>query len=323
MATTRLSIDESLDGMRLDKAVHTQSSFGLRGVRRLIERGMVLVNGVPGKSAQKVRRGDSVCISLEEGAAVDVSVLHRQSPYIFLAKPRFLHTVDLTGSVEPSLWASAKTLFGDTPPILAQRLDYQTSGIVCCVEDRTSYQAFRRDEKRGLVGKTYCALLEGRVEKPLCLREELLVSDRSKTGVSSALAPHNRWTHIVPYAYIAEPYPSWLLVPQLREPLSLTLCVCTICCGARHQIRAHAGMSGHPLAGDTLYGAQSRFVGEPNGAFYLHQAHISLPGASCTYLPPWIAKAYANTMAASFGKRDPEGFPFAEASTLRESSQAL
>ena len=51
-----------------------------------------------------------------------------------------------------------------------------------------------------------------------------------------------------------------------------------------HQIRAHLAAAGHPLAGDSLYGAE---LPCPSG-FLLHHGRVSLPDFQAFRLPAWL-----------------------------------
>ena len=59
---------------------------------------------------------------------------------------------------------------------------------------------------------------------------------------------------------------------------------CRIRKGARHQIRAHLAAAGHPLAGDSLYGAE---LPCPSG-FLLHHGRVSFPDFQAFRLPAWL-----------------------------------
>jgi len=63
--------------------------------------------------------------------------------------------------------------------------------------------------------------------------------------------------------------PALTWVKPLESACGFTLCRVHIDTGVRHQIRAHLAHLGHPVVGDTLYGAQA-VVKDLLGRFFLH-----------------------------------------------------
>ncbi|MDD3684582.1 pseudouridine synthase [Desulfovibrio desulfuricans] len=114
-------------GQRLDYALTLLlPQMGLRGRKRSIESGQVLVNGRSCKAAQRLRKGDVVSLAdaptddqQTQNAVVDAAdtdacpadanfealprLLERQGEFCFFYKPVGLHTAALTGGNMPSL----------------------------------------------------------------------------------------------------------------------------------------------------------------------------------------------------------------------------
>ena len=114
-------------GQRLDYALSLLvPQKGLRGRKRSIESGQVLVNGRPCKAAQRLRKGDVVSLAdapdadpQTQNAVADAPdtdagpadanfdalprLLERQGEFCFFYKPVGLHTAALTGGNTPSL----------------------------------------------------------------------------------------------------------------------------------------------------------------------------------------------------------------------------
>lgn len=152
---------------------------------------------------------------------------------------------------------------------LLQRLDFGTSGIVAGALSEKAERAWRAQEKTGLVHKYYLALLAGKLEKAVTVDLALDTANRRKSRVLDK--PGTSATSFMPLAgFSAEELET--LLPETsvpREPV--TLAVCGIWSGQRHQIRAHAAAIGHPLHGDDLYG-------DGNGVFVLQHFALSFPG---------------------------------------------
>jgi hypothetical protein len=88
---------------------------------------------------------------------------------------------------------------------------------------------------------------------------------------------------IVPLG-VVEPEQAAKLFPGVPDVPRLSLVLCRIRLGARHQIRAHLAAAGHPLFGDGLYG--DRAAPCP----LLHHIRLDMPDFSASCPPPWIAR---------------------------------
>ena len=68
---------------------------------------------------------------------------------------------------------------------------------------------------------------------------------------------------------------AWSEYRVLRRLEKFTLLEVRIGTGRTHQIRVHLSSIGHPVAGDTLYGAPARVEGRPPlGRYFLHAHRI-------------------------------------------------
>ncbi len=283
MSDRSLAVPPESAGSRLDALLSRLSPLSLRGRRRLIAQGLVLLNGKRGAAGARLRRGDVVEL-LEAGRPSsdildECRLVSVEGGLALLSKPAGLHSVRLAGGNGPSLEDAARELLGEGSTFsLLQRLDWGTSGLVAAALDEEGRLAFREAEAQGLVVKAYAALLEGELEAPVTVRSLLAPDGR---GGSRALDREDenplRWTHLVPLA-AGGPRE---LVAGLEGEGRLSLAGCLIRRGARHQIRVLAAALGHALAGDRRYGA-SRGEG-----FLLHHALLLAPGLRVRLLPAW------------------------------------
>ena len=301
--------------------------MGLRGRKRSIESGQVLVNGRACTAAQRLRKGDVVSLAEvpdeeQQGQSVPAEgvdaaafetlprILERQGEFCFFYKPAGLHTAALTGgrghsleSMLPQLLAGQGGVVADAQnvveasdealrPQLMQRLDYGTSGIVCAALSPQAAKAFRLAEAAGRCEKRYIALLAGRLEENFTVTFALRTDKRSKSRVLEREAGCTRWTNFTPLHYFeGEDLPELALTKDFQfQRVGLTLAGCRIRRGARHQIRAHASAIGHPLWNDPLYADKDPDAEDhqpSTGTFYLHHGCLLLPAASCAMPPPW------------------------------------
>lgn len=329
-AVARLAVrcGAELAGQRLDRALAALlPGMGLRGRRRRVEGGAVLVNGRPGRAAQRLRAGDwlellpaggmaasggPACSPGGVGADDVARLLERQGRYCFFYKPAGLHSAALAGGGGPSLEALLPRLLGraadgEQPaalPVLLQRLDYGTSGLICAACDAAAAAAFRAAEAAGECEKRYLAVLEGRLAAPVTVRNALDTARRARSLVLPDTAEAVRWTEFLPlHFWDAAALPKAL--SGLASHGGATLAACRIRRGARHQIRAHAARMGHPLAGDSLYGASGALSGR--AGFCLHHGGLRVPGAQCAVPPPWTFLSAADTALSAAWLADARG----------------
>ena len=303
-------VPEEAQGWRLDKALglllaspspeqeaarpdlFALADLGLRARRRLCDRSLVLVNGKPGIPGLKLRAGQEIIILPDpEGAALPEdapSLVYKDGGIAALYKPAGMHTAALAGSLSPSL----ETLLGDLLPSeeegyasrLLNRLDAPTSGLVLasCTDD--GERRWYRAERIGNTDKLYLALIEGQPLYDFTVARRLDTDTRNKTRVRHTDDPdpvrHTDVTLLAPLTAGDVP----CLVESDDPDAPLMLVGCRIRKGARHQIRAHLAAAGHPLAGDSLYGAE---LPCPSG-FLLHHGRVSLPDFQAFRLPAWL-----------------------------------
>jgi 23S rRNA pseudouridine1911/1915/1917 synthase len=120
------------------------------------------------------------------------------------------------------------------------RLDRDTSGLLIVARSpasKTYLQGLFHDHK---LIKTYRALLTGRID-PLTATVSLPLGRAIANRTKQAIDPHGR-TAVTRYETLAT-YPGYSYVEA------------TPTTGRTHQLRVHFSALGHPIVGDTTYGA--------------------------------------------------------------------
>ena len=265
-------ISEQEAGQRLDAFLRAwQPELSLRAARRLATTGLARVNGKAALPGRKLACGDIVSLAENKDAekGTQPALLTVGENYCCFFKPAFLHTASLAGSDAPSLesWLPALTASLQLAPVLLQRLDHATRGLVCAALDENAKKAFRAAEKSGQCEKFYYALLEGRLEKAANIKKAIATENRKKCRVLNE--DGDRATLIEPLGWLRQEKLHFFGYAGKRV---CTIARCRINAGLRHQIRVHAASIGHPLAGDNLYG------GSMEGDFFLEHYYLRFPG---------------------------------------------
>jgi tRNA pseudouridine32 synthase/23S rRNA pseudouridine746 synthase len=192
---------------------------------------------------------------------IQARVLHRDGLMLVIDKPAGL-PVHRGPKGGPNLETSFEFLrFGlPRPPVLAHRLDRDTSGCLVLGRHRKATASLGLLFKHGRISKTYWAIVEGgpaedhgTIDMPLG-RRNVERGWWQKVDLEGQPAI-TRWKVMGRGDGL-----TWLAM----EPVT----------GRTHQLRVHASAMGWPVAGDNVYGNGPRF-GEPR--LHLHAREIVIP----------------------------------------------
>lgn len=240
-------------------------------------------------------------------------VVAHDAELVALFKPAGLHTVALTGSLAPNLEAFLPALLApflhasesdpESHPVLLNRLDAPTSGLVLAALAPEGERRWRRAERLGYTDKLYLAIIEGQPLYDFSVCRRLDTDSRIRTRVRSTDDPDPlRHTDVtLLHAFTLADAPGLAPLSEQDTPVPLMLVQCRIRKGARHQIRAHLAAAGHPLFGDVLYGGTlhpakpasddvvlSASEAARQSRFFLHHEHVVLPDFEAACRAPWL-----------------------------------
>jgi 23S rRNA pseudouridine1911/1915/1917 synthase len=258
-------------GKRLDLALAPHPEVGSRAkAQRLIEAGLVSVDGRPRLKRHVVQPGQRITIEAEPAPTLDTraegvefGVVYEDDDLIVVDKPAGLVVHPAPGHAEGTL---AQALAGRAAggegfrPGIVHRLDRDTSGLMVVAKSESVHRALQDQMRRREVTREYLALVEGRPDARRGTIDAPIGRDRSRRTVMSTRTdrPRQAVTHF-----------------EIEEDLArTTLLRVRLETGRTHQIRAHLAAIGHPVAGDPAYGggASARRLGLARQ--FLHAANL-------------------------------------------------
>jgi 23S rRNA pseudouridine1911/1915/1917 synthase len=267
-------VPESLDGSRLDRAIAAMlPGMGVRAARRLFDQTPILVDGAPRPKGFMVSAGQLVHILREDRVPGEggegVRLVAGSGPISAVFKPAGVHTEGISGTPGSALEHFLDPLFPGEKPMLLNRLDRDTSGLVLVALNDQGKAMWSRNQDLGMIHKEYLLMAEGILEDSLVIKNEIDSADRRTVRVLKGReADRLRWTRVEPLDAVI----------GFEEH---TICLAMILKGGRHQVRAHMAFAGHPVVGDAQYGQGGR------ERLYLHHFRVSMPGFSAMAWPDW------------------------------------
>jgi len=235
----------------------------------------VLVNGAAARPSHTVRPGESIEVEPAEAPPLRVaaeeiplSVLWEDDDVVAIDKPAGMvvhagagvHSGTLVNALL-GRFEALSNVGGALRPGIVHRLDRFTSGVLLVAKNDRAHQALAAQFAGREVEKTYLALVHGRVAKDAGRIERPIARDPvRRTRMTSRLAGGRA---------------AWSEYRVLRRFAAFTFLEVRIGTGRTHQIRVHLSSIGHPVVGDTLYGAPARVAGlPPLGRYFLHAHRI-------------------------------------------------
>ena len=239
----------SLDGLTRSQAT------------RLIESGGVAVNERAVSKSYKLAGGEDIAVTLPEPEPVEavpqdipLDVVYEDADVIVVNKPSGMVVHPAPGHpdgtlVNALLYHCAGTLSGiggALRPGIVHRIDRDTSGLIIAAKNDAAHQYLSAQLADHTLARTYECIVVG------ALRE-----DRGTVDAPIARHPTDR-NRMAVVAGGREAVTHWEVIA--RYP-GYTHVRCRLETGRTHQIRVHMAYIGHPILGDTVYGAKKEVPG--------------------------------------------------------------
>ena len=287
-------VEPDAAGQRIDNFLFSRLKGIPRSrIYRALRNGEVRVNGSRARPTRKLAAGDRVRVPplrVAEGSApvapgrglrerIESGILFEDEGLLVLDKPS---GVAVHGGSGQSLGVieALRSLRPEARMLeLVHRLDRDTSGCLLVAKKRAVLLSLHAQLRANTVHKRYLALLEGRCRRDPFVVDEPLRKNTLRSGervVTRDVEGKRARTRFEPLARGEEAS----LVAALPET------------GRTHQIRVHAALAGHPIAGDAKYGrrefdARARELGSKRLFLHCESMAVDYPaGERCTFVAP-------------------------------------
>ena len=242
-------------GKRIDVFVAEREGITRSASQKVLADGGITVNGRPIKKNYKISENDVVEVELPEPTELDcvpedipVDIVYEDEYLAVVNKPKgmVVHPApgNYTGTLVNALLYHMKgrlsSINGVIRPGIVHRIDKNTSGLLMIAKTDEAHLGLAEQIKDHSFERVYEAILvgnlkenEGRIDAPIGRHPE----DRKKM----AIVKDGR--EAVTHYRVLERFSGFCHVEYTLET------------GRTHQIRVHSKSVGHPVLGDTLYGA--------------------------------------------------------------------
>ncbi len=302
MTAFELEIEGDEAGERLDVFLARRvPELSRARAKALIEKGEARVDGRRVKKSYALSAGDRVTLERLPGpadfhAAPDPSlaleVLLETDSYVVVDKPAGIPSHPLR---EDELATLAGALVARYPemrgvgyrkrePGILHRLDTGTSGLMLAARDQQTFDRLRRMLQAGEIEKRYLARCIGVVPAPIVIETPIATDPHDHRKVRVCTDPREL------KRLGAQAAKTEVLSSTPAEQGSLVELRANN--ARRHQIRVHLASIGHPLLGDSLYGAP------PLDHHLLHASSLRV-GTLSTTTSSWNYATSASKIAAS------------------------
>ena len=283
-----LQTSEEDRGARLDAFLaRAMEDLTRSAAAKAIEEGRVLVSGkVPSKSL-KLIGNETIEFTPEEPAPIDavpqdipLDVVYEDDDVIVVNKPSGLVVHPAPGHPDGTLvnallfhcGASLSGVGGALRPGIVHRIDRDTSGLIIAAKNDYAHQFLSAQLADHTLARTYECIVVGNLREDSGTVDAPIARD-SRDRKRMTVVPGGR--RAVTHWTVLARYPGYTHVQ------------CRLETGRTHQIRVHMAYLGHPILGDTVYGAKKPVPGLTGqclhavGLQFIHPRTKELVSLSC------------------------------------------
>lgn len=251
-----LIVPEGVAGERIDSALTRVLGLSRTTIVRLIDDGDISSDGRALLKSERVTAGQMIDVLMPEQVSADpipltpmegLTLVYNDDEIVVVDKPVGCAAHPAPGWTGPTvigaLLAAGYTISTSGPAERAgivHRLDAGTTGLMIVAKTDRAYLALKEMFRLRQIEKTYHALIQGHM-------------DPSEGTIDAPIDRHPTQDHR--FAVVADGKESITHYKVIEYYRSVSMVKVELETGRTHQIRVHFAALGHPLVGDTTYGA--------------------------------------------------------------------
>ncbi len=239
---------------RLDKQIAENSELTRSAAVKLLEKGLVTVNGKSAGKKDVPPLGAEIEISMPEARPVDIlpenlplEIVYEDDDVLVVNKPKGMVVHPAAGHYSGTLVNALmyhcgdrlSGINGEIRPGIVHRIDKDTSGLLMIAKNDTAHLSLSEQIKAHSFTREYQTVATG------CIKEDGTVNapiGRHKTDRKKMCVTLENSREAVTHFSVIKNYAGYTHLNVRLET------------GRTHQIRVHLSYIGHPVAGDEVYG---------------------------------------------------------------------
>ena len=264
-------------GLTVNQILRANYKFSARFKTKMKYQSLIDLNGTPTKGYIKPEVGDIIAVRLPEEKSdftpedIPIDIIFEDDDLIVINKQPGIIVHPTKGHPEHTIANAVMRYMLDTGQSFkirfANRIDMDTSGIIIVAKNSNAQNELSSQMRKSTVVKKYAALVEGEVkDEPFIIRKP--IGRPSQESIRRIVMPEEEGGKMALtevrlidyYEYKDHPVHSLVQVGLYT--------------GRTHQIRVHLSHIGHPIAGDSLYGAGTGLISrQALHAYYIEFNH--------------------------------------------------
>lgn len=247
---------------RLDLLLARELDLTRSAVQKLLEDGAVTLEGLPPKKNRKTAPGEVYTVTLPDPEPMEalpqnipLDVVYEDADVIVINKPVGMVVHPAPGHPDGTLvnallyhcGNSLSGINGVLRPGIVHRIDRDTSGLIIAAKNDAAHLSLAAQLEDHSLYREYHAIAVGGFRE-----------DRGTVDAPIARHPVDRKKMAIDRVKGKSAVTHWEVLERYS---GYTYLKCRLETGRTHQIRVHLASIGHPLLGDTVYGAKKPVPG--------------------------------------------------------------
>jgi len=253
------TISQEQGGIRLDALLAKELDVSRSQAQQWLENGLVMSGEKVLSKKEKLKAGASVVVNIPDPVAYEIeaehiplNIVYEDEHLLVVNKPKGMvvhpaaghYTGTLVNALMHHCGDSLSGINGVLRPGIVHRIDMDTSGLLMIAKSDAAHQGLAEQIKEHSFTRIYEAMIVGHPK-----------NDSGTINAPIGRHPHNRKKMAVISSNSKEAITHYEVLMRYSGYSHIRVKLET---GRTHQIRVHMAHIGHPVAGDTVYGAEKQ-----------------------------------------------------------------